>query len=107
MPVTCTARCNADFGGPVQHSVKMLAKSTRIALRPVLIVVCLVLAQGLSQVLGADHLLFGVILAASAPALSRRHRSAHPGFELPAAWKMPATRSWCVRRRRGVGHGCG
>ena len=43
-----------------------------------LIVVCLVLAQGLSQVLGADHLLFGVILAASATGLSRRHRSAHP-----------------------------
>jgi hypothetical protein len=33
---------------------------------------------GSVAVLGADHLLFGVILAASAPALSRRHRSARP-----------------------------
>jgi len=32
MPVTCTARCKADFAGPVQHSVKILAISTPIAL---------------------------------------------------------------------------
>jgi hypothetical protein len=30
-----------------------------------------------------------------------------PGFALHAVWKMPATGSWRVKRRRGVGHGCG
>ena len=30
-----------------------------------------------------------------------------PRFELHPAWKLAATGSWRLRRRRGVGHGCG
>jgi hypothetical protein len=56
------------------------------AVRPVLIVVCLVLAQGLSQVLEADHLLFGVILVASPRGSRCGTHPAHSGFALDPAW---------------------
>ena len=56
---------------------------------------------------GLIALLIGVILVARSPALRGGTDAAHPGFEVHPAWKMAAIGSWRLRRRRGVGHGCG
>ena len=56
---------------------------------------------------GLIALLIGVILVARSPALAAAPMPPTPGFEVHPAWKMAATGSWRLRRRKGVGHGCG